>query len=120
MEEEETESVAVGIENMNIETAVTKEEAAEGLETALGTEIEEEGEGEGEGKEGGDGTQRYLGALEFLTQEVEPSGTTLADTRNGFNKLSCLKMLWNVRQHWPAGARFPFNCYMYWVQLLLL
>ena len=46
-------------------------------------EIKEEGEFEGE--ERGDGTQRALGALEFLTQEVEPSGTMIVDARNGFN-----------------------------------
>ena len=78
MEEEETESVAVGIENINIEKAGTEEEAAEGLKARLGMEIEEEGEGEGEGEgkgkveEGVDGNLRAQGALEFLTQESEP------------------------------------------------
>ena len=28
-------------------------------------------------------------------------------------------MLWNVRHRWLAGARFVFNCYRYWAQLLL-
>ena len=28
-------------------------------------------------------------------------------------------MLWKVRYFWPAGARFAFNCYRHWVQLLL-
>ena len=28
-------------------------------------------------------------------------------------------MLWTVRHHWPAGARFSFNCYRHWAQLLL-
>ena len=46
-----------------------------------------------EGEEGGRGTQRALEALEFLTQEAEPSGTTLVNARNGFNKLSRLAML---------------------------
>ena len=27
-------------------------------------------------------------------------------------------MLWTVRHCWPAGARFVFNCYRHWVQLL--
>ena len=27
--------------------------------------------------------------------------------------------LWNVRHRWPAGARFAFNCYRHWAQLLL-
>ena len=43
----------------------------------------------------------------------------LTDARNGFNKLSRLAMLWNVRHRWPAGARFVFNCYRHWAQLLL-
>ena len=37
-----------------------------------------------------------LGALEFLTQEAESSGTTLVDARNGFNELIRLEMLWIV------------------------
>ena len=28
-------------------------------------------------------------------------------------------MLSTVRQCWPAGARFAFNCYSHWAQLLL-
>ena len=70
----------------------------------------EEDEGR-EGEEGGGGNQRALGALEFLTQEAEPSGTTLFDARNGFNELSRLAMLWTVRHRWPTGASFAFNCY---------
>ena len=69
--------------------------------------VEEEGS---EGEEGGGGTQRALESLEFLTQEAEPSGTTLVDARNGFNKLSRLAMRWTVWHRWPAGARFAFNC----------
>ena len=68
--------------------------------------------------EGGE-TQRALGALEFLNQEAEPSGTTLIDARNRFNELSRLAMLWTVRHHWPTGARFAFNFYRHWAQLLL-
>ena len=78
-----------------------------------------EGYGGSEGEEGGGGTQRPLEALEFLTQDAEPSGTTLVDARNGFNELSRLVMLWTVRHRWPAGARFAFNCYKNWAQLLL-
>ena len=74
-----------GINNLRIETAGTEEEAAEGLEAALGMEVE--AGGGSEGKEGGDGTPRELRALEFLTQDAEPSGTTLVDARNGFNEL---------------------------------
>ena len=46
-----------------------------------------------EGSDEGGETQRALGALGFLTQEAEPSGTMLVDARNGFNELSCLAML---------------------------
>ena len=106
--------------NLNIETAVTEEEAAEGLEVALETqEMEVDGAGGSKEEEGGGGTQRSLEALEFLTQDAEPIGTTLVDARNGFNKLSHLAMLWTVRHRWPAGARFAFNCYKHWAQLLL-
>ena len=82
-------------------------------------EIEEEGEGEGKGDEGGHGTQKALGALEFLTQDAEPRSKTLIDEHNGFSELSRLAMLWTVRHIWPAGARFLFNCYRHWVKLLL-
>ena len=71
------------------------------------------------GEEEGGGTQWSLGALEFLTQEAEPSGTKLVDARNGFNDLSRLPMLWTVQHRWPAGTRFVFNCYRHWAQLLL-
>ena len=43
----------------------------------------------------------------------------LVDSHNGFNELSRLAMLWTVRHRWPAGARFAFNCYKHWAQLLL-
>ena len=105
------------INNITIDTEGMEEEAAEQLTAALEMEVEEDRDSEGE--EGGDGTQRALGAPEFLTQDVEPSGTTLADARNGFNELSRLVMLWTVRHRWPAGARFAFNCYRHWAQLLL-
>ena len=84
---------------------------------ALEMQVEEDKECEG--GEGGGGNQRSLGALEFLTQEAELSGTTLVDARNGFNEMSRLAMLWTLIHCWPAGARFAFNCYRHWAQLLL-
>ena len=60
-----------------------------------------------------------------LTEELRAadpgllSPTTLVDARNGFNALSRLAMLWTVRHRWPDGARFAFNCYKHWAQLLL-
>ena len=87
------------------------------MEAALGMEVEEFGGCEG--KEEGGGTLRALEALEFLTQDAEPSGTKLVDARNGFNELSRLAMLWTVWHRCPAGARFALNCYKHWAQLLL-
>ena len=116
-EEEGSGGVARLLNNLNIETAGTEEEGAEGLAESLRMEVQEEGVSEGE--EGGGGTLRALKALEFLTQEVELSGTTIVDARNGFNKLSRLEMLCTVQHRWPAGARFMFNCYKNWAQLLL-
>ena len=77
------------------------------------------GEGEVKGDEGGDGTQRALGSLEFLTQESEPSGKTLVNARSMFNKLIRLEIMCNVRHCWPVGARFAFNFYRHLAQLLL-
>ena len=50
--------------------------------------------------------------------DAEPSRTTIVDAHNGFNGLSHLAMMWTVRHCWPAGARFAFNCYRHWAQLL--
>ena len=30
-----------------------------------------------------------------------------------------MAMLWTVQHCWPVGARFAFNCYRHWAQLLL-
>ena len=115
--EEESGEVAVGFNNLRIETAGSEEEAEEGLPAALEMEVEEDRANEEE--EGGGGTQQALEALELLTQEAEPSITTLVDARNGFNELSRLAILCTVRHRFPAGARFAFNCYRHWAQLLL-
>ena len=106
-----------GINNLRIDTAGTEVEAAEHLEAELWMEVEADGGREGE--EGGEGTQRALGDLEFLTQDAEPIRTTLVDACDGFNKLSRLAMMCNVQHLWPEGARFAFNCYRYWAQLIL-
>ena len=83
------------LNNLRIDMVGTEEEAAEGLAASLVMKVEEDRGGEGEA--GGDGNLRALGALEFLTQDAEPSRTTLVDAHNGFNKLSRLAMLWSVR-----------------------
>ena len=72
-----------------------------------------------EGSDEGGETQRELGSLGFLTQEAEPSGTMLVDACTSFIELIRLAMLWNVQHRWPVGARFYFNCYRHWAQLLL-
>ena len=107
--------VAACLHNLRIEMSGTEEEASEQLGNALDMEVEDTGEGEA----GGEGTRRAMGALEFLTQYTEPSVTTFVDAYNGFNELSRLAMLWTVRHRWPVGARFAFNCYRHWAQLLL-
>ena len=68
-------------------------------------------DGKDEGEEGGDGTLRELGVIEFLNHEADPSGTTLVDARNGFNNLIRLAMLWTVQHCWLEGSRFGFNWY---------
>ena len=60
-----------------------------------------------------------LEATGLLTQYTEPGGTTLVDTHSGFSELIRLAMLWTVRPLCPAWARFTFNCYRHWAQLLI-
>ena len=36
-------------------------------------------------------------------------GITLIDSRNGFNEVSRLTMLWMVSHCWPSGAIFSLN-----------
>ena len=92
-EEEVTETVVVGLNNLTIETAGTEEEATEGLEAALQMDIDEEGEVDCEGEEEDDGTQGELGALKFFTQDSEPIRTTLVGACIGFNDMSPLEMM---------------------------
>ena len=115
--EEHSEGIVASLSNLIIETATIEGEAAEGLAVALDIEVKEERNSEG-GKKGG-GTLRALEALEFLNQEAEPSGNTLVDAHNGFNELSRLAIMCTVRHRWPTEARFVFNCYWHWAQLLL-
>ena len=65
---------------------------------------------------------RVLLALEatgLLAQDVDPGGTTLNDYYIGFSEMILLVMLWRVRNLWPAGASFTFNCYRHWAQIFL-
>ena len=107
--------MASALNNLTIETVRTQAEAAEQLEAVLEMEVEETGED----KEEDNGTQRALGAIDFLTQDTEPIGTTLVDACNGFNKLIRFAMMWTMRHQWLEGARFSFNCDRNWAQLLI-
>ena len=55
----------------------------------------------------------------LLNQEEKTEGTALAFSCNGFNKLIRLEMMCTVRNHWSSGARFMFNLFKHWVQLIL-
>ena len=57
--------------------------------------------------------------IKLLTQDDDPGGTTLVDDRNGFIELNRLAMIWTVHHRWTSGARFVFNCYRNWAQLIL-
>jgi hypothetical protein len=46
-------------------------------------------------------------------------GSALFDARNGFNKLNCYLMLWNMAHPWNHGSRFAFNRYRHWVRCLV-
>ena len=70
-EEEEGGGIVSGLTDLTIETEGTEEETEEQLTASLKMEVEED-RGSKVEDEGG-GTQRALGALEFLTQEAEPS-----------------------------------------------
>ena len=41
--------------------------------------------------------------------EEETEVLTLIDSRNGFNEISRLVMMWTVRYHWPSGGRLSLN-----------
>ena len=41
------------------------------------------------------------------------------NARNAANKYNRTTFLWTVRNKWPAGARFTFNCYIHWVILII-
>ena len=75
------------LNNLSIDTGGTEEEVAEGLEAALGVKVDGYGKDEDAGKseEEGVGNLRALGSPEFLSQDANPSGTTLVDARIGFN-----------------------------------
>ena len=46
-------------------------------------------------------------------------GFLLIDAKNTFNKINRIGMMWTVRNLWPSGACFVFNCYCHWSLLFL-
>ena len=63
--------------------------------------------------------QLALEATGYLNQVAEPDRTSLVDASNRFNGMIRLAVMLTVQHRWPSGARFMFNCYKHWVQLLL-
>ena len=100
------------------EGEVGEEETAD----ASGVEANAASGGEGEEAavaEGDEASNPYVEMLEETATQLETGeGLTLVDARNGFNELSRLAMLWNVRNLWPKGSRFAFNCYRHEVMLI--
>ena len=43
----------------------------------------------------------------------------LIDARNAFNEENRSAMLWTVRNEWPGGAQFTFNCYRHWATIVV-
>ena len=66
-----------------------------------------------------EGVMLSLEATGILMQETEPVVTTLVDAHNGFNSPSRLAILWTVRHRWTATARFAFNFYKHWAQMII-
>ena len=46
-------------------------------------------------------------------------GFLLIDARNAFNEEKRTEILWDVRNEWPSGVQFTFNCYHHWATLVV-
>ena len=51
--------------------------------------------------------------------QEEEWGFLLIDAWNAFNEENRTAMLWAVRNEWPGGAQFTFNCYCHWSTLVV-
>ena len=52
-------------------------------------------------------------------KKEEDWGFLLIDARNAFNEENRTVMIWAVRNEWPSGAQFTFNCYRHWDMLMV-
>ena len=52
-------------------------------------------------------------------KKEEDWGFLLIDACNAFNEENRTAMLWAVRNEWPSGAQFTFNCYRHWAMLVV-
>ena len=66
-----------------------------------------------------EGAVHAVNALWDVHQHDDDWGFLLVDARNAFNEGNRIAFLWTVRHRWPAGAKFTFNCYRHWAQLLV-
>ena len=66
-----------------------------------------------------EGAVHAVNALWEVHQHDDDWGFLLVDARNAFNEGNRISFLWTIRHRWPAGARFTFNCYRHWAQLLV-
>ena len=61
----------------------------------------------------GGGIQRSLKTGDYLTSCL------LGYAASGFNNLPRLTILWMAAHMWPEDARFTFNCYRHFSQILI-
>ena len=68
------------------------------------------------------GIEGAIHAMRVLWEEhnqEEDWGFLLIDARNAFNEENWTAMVWAVRNEWPSGAQFMFNCYLHWATLVV-
>ena len=63
--------------------------------------------------------EAFQDAYESEEDLEDPHILALADADNGFNCLSRLNMLWDVRHRWARGSRFAFNMYRHEARLMV-
>jgi hypothetical protein len=49
----------------------------------------------------------------------EEWGFLLIDASNAFNKGNCTDMCQTIQHKWPSSAKYTFNCYHHWAQLVV-